>query len=610
MSQIVCSLTAVRIERLRGFNNALLRLDRDHIFLVGPNNAGKSSLLRVLHWAMDQADMSLLQGRRRLSEAESDLLLPAAETSGRARRVTLFVSIPDGRRQKRFRATNGVAKIRLKVKKDRVSAHLGAPRRSESDNSDPRALELLIALREQHRFVYVPNARDTASDRFKDALTVQSRSLLREAMTQTGGGRPSKSVQTSQNSVMELSKNATTAVSRLARGLTSHAEGMFDEASVTVPLTIDDLIDVMAARAELRLSTGKHDINTVPAHEVGSGLQSLLFVGLMRAASSAPGRRVVLLLEEPETFLHPAAQRELSQALLDSQDLRFIASTHSAAILDEATAADVVLLRDHRVFTPSALDSTRSEIDSAFMSGQGAEAVFARSVLLVEGPGDLAVFEQLRRRLARLPHMSRAASKMAVVHVGGCERFAPWIRLLRGYIDQTNSEAIAWLALVDGDAATRLRKGLRHAGITVPDAVNTAMDLAKTTHEARDIRAHATAVNALNQAAEAAGLRAAVLPFDLEFALLSNVNADRTLDYATKFNVRAETGMELAQQLGSTFAGSQTGRKPKADWMRGHVAKTEPWEALDPTIRHVLRLWVEPALGPHALPQEIRAPRA
>ncbi len=43
-------LSGVRVERLRGFNTCELDLGGDLVLIVGPNNAGKTSLLRILHW--------------------------------------------------------------------------------------------------------------------------------------------------------------------------------------------------------------------------------------------------------------------------------------------------------------------------------------------------------------------------------------------------------------------------------------------------------------------------------------------------------------------------------------------------------------------------------
>ena len=119
------------IENLRGFKRVWCDTTQQAKFLVGPNNAGKTSLLRILNWSMNQADAELLTGARDLTDIEARLLHPATETAGRARRITMEIRISDLRVARGFKARNGVAQLRLKVNQRRVTAHLGPARRGE-----------------------------------------------------------------------------------------------------------------------------------------------------------------------------------------------------------------------------------------------------------------------------------------------------------------------------------------------------------------------------------------------------------------------------------------------------------------------------------------------
>ena len=110
-----CELVGVEIDNLRGFSHAALTLNRPLTLLVGPNNAGKTSLLRLLHWALTDLEDDLPEGRRKLNSDECALLLPSRETRGAARRLTLKVAIPDGRRARRYKAVRGVAHLRLRT---------------------------------------------------------------------------------------------------------------------------------------------------------------------------------------------------------------------------------------------------------------------------------------------------------------------------------------------------------------------------------------------------------------------------------------------------------------------------------------------------------------
>ena len=90
-------LVRVRVQNLRCFADATLSLDEPVLFLVGVNNSGKTSLLRLLElvfrWDLDDEFDA-----RRVSTDLLERLLPARETRNAARRLTLTVRVADGRK--------------------------------------------------------------------------------------------------------------------------------------------------------------------------------------------------------------------------------------------------------------------------------------------------------------------------------------------------------------------------------------------------------------------------------------------------------------------------------------------------------------------------------
>lgn len=583
-----------RVENLRGFRNAVLETTNRSCFLVGPNNAGKTSLLRILDWSINGADEALLTGVRSLSDEEARLLLPAAETAGRARRITIDVRISDLRVARGFRAKSGVVQLRLKVNQRRVTAHLGPPRRGEQVSSEPKALELLRLVRTSEEWLYIPNVRDTTAGAFPQQLRSVVLERLKSSMLPTAAGRPAERVRHVRNALDSLRERAEEELVDVVQAFSEESRHLFQRAELRLNFDHDDALGWLADAVALRLTTGAHDDRMVPVEEVGSGLQSLLVIGLLRGVAVG-GKRVRLLLEEPETFLHPSAQRELARSLLDNDDLWFIASTHSAAMIDEATVSDVVILRDHRLFsspTATGLDDRQS----AYMSGRGAEALFARSVLLVEGAGDVAAFEEIRRRLARDPALRPACSQMAVIAVGGKTAFTPWVRLLRGFVDQERRPAIRWLVCADGDAATQAIKCLNLAGVEVPESVRGFKVEVDDSYAARDQQAHVTAVNAFNRACDAAGVGIHLLPFDLEFALAGAMRADRATDVGEAIGTPAASGEELAHRLGSKCRPEVARGASKADVTRRELARRCSWHDLTPGFQAALQRWLTPVV--------------
>lgn len=593
------------VENLRGFKKVWLDTAQRARFLVGPNNAGKTSLLRILDWTMNDADAALLSGARGLTDTEARLLLPATETAGRARRITMLVRISDLRVARGFKAKAGLVELRLKVSQRQVSAHLGPPRRGESSSSDPKAIDLLELMRKSEQWLYVPNVRDTRGGAFRDQLRSVVLERLKSSMLPATTGRPAERVRHVRNALDSLRQRAEEELADVVQEFSEESRHLFERAELRLDFEHDDALGWLADAVALRLTTGSHDERMVPVEEVGSGLQSLLVIGLLKGVANA-GTRVRLLLEEPETFLHPSAQRELARSLLDNDDLWFIASTHSAAMIDEATVSDVVIVRDHRLYSAPLAEGV-DDRQSAFMSGRGAEALFARSVLLVEGAGDVAAFEEIRRRLASHPELRPACSQMAVIAVGGKTAFTPWIRLLRSFVDQERRLALRWLICADGDAGTQVIKCLNQAGVEVPEPVRSAKADVDTTYAERDQGEHAAAVKGLNGEASRAGVSMHLLPFDLEFALTSTMSSDRATEVASVIGLSCESGEQLAHRLGSKCRAEQSRGASKADFTRREVARRCSWDDLHPEFQRAIQRWLDPVLGDRPIREHLNS---
>lgn len=191
MDAMSVSLCAVTVENLRGFRSARFDLSRRVTVLVGPNNCGKTSLLRLLEWALNDADDALVSGRRDLTPDEQALLIPARNTRRGARRLTLHVAIADGRRHLRFRATDGVARLRFRVRNNRVFLNVRPLEPSESLQHEQNAVVLLNELRGRTLYKFIPSSRDAASDRFELTLVSALEAKLRErAVHRSRAGAP------------------------------------------------------------------------------------------------------------------------------------------------------------------------------------------------------------------------------------------------------------------------------------------------------------------------------------------------------------------------------------------------------------------------------------
>ena len=124
-------------------------------------------------------------------------------------------------------------------------------------------------------------------------------------------------------------------------------------------------------------------------------------LALIRAVSAlvdASIRGVVVLVEEPELYLSPPAQRHLSR-LLGRLTVRnqVLYSTHSAAFLAVESLNDLVLVRHDartgtRLLQPEALTQKQTFRMFAEFDAERAEIFLSRAVLFVEGRTEKLAF--------------------------------------------------------------------------------------------------------------------------------------------------------------------------------------------------------------------------
>lgn len=309
--------------------------------LVGPNNCGKSNLLRAIAIALEDIEGTDFD---RAADIPDQLAwaTPVITLIFRADRSTsvdrtllrhLQVYEESANPQSDTNAEKHLVKFRVKYTKSGGRDEFFLVRGAGNRRGDSDELEkCLKQFRKCVRFIYLRSGESLSNfvaGAFRELLNTVLRETLHDKV---------EDAEKKRRNYIEGVRDAL--LDPLGQHAASELQKALPEIQNVSILPFAPGLNEALAQAEIRI---EDTVDTAMLNK-GTGVRGALLVALLSYLAENSRRSVVFAVEEPESFLHPAAQRELRRDLkriAEMNDVTLLATTHSPFLLDRSDATSI-----------------------------------------------------------------------------------------------------------------------------------------------------------------------------------------------------------------------------------------------------------------------------
>lgn len=392
-------MVKVEFERVLGFRDVSIDVDPQLQLVAGPNNAGKSTMVRLLEAFFsaptEDAVLELKplnayyanEGARALSRITVHFGHLTADEQGAFARIlrhdeTFWVSLRSTRKG---------------------TLSYDASKKPGTDEAKKYYREVLG----RFQFVKIPSVRVADGNVAGSDSLERLLETLEAVLVRTGTTRSTALQQKYASQIEPVEDLVREVLDQSAAAIMNDLP--FQEN--VVKFRLPDARHALRGMLSAAVIESEGDVS-VSVAERGTGFQSALVLGILRYVASQEaqvGGNILFAVEEPEAFLHPQTQRAMAKIIRDiSGDAQVLVTTHSSVLVDSFKVDQIARLPlrsgglEHS-WVRRELEPTDAGRLSRYCSAANSELVFANAVIFVEGEGDHAVLEKILSRLCGAP---------------------------------------------------------------------------------------------------------------------------------------------------------------------------------------------------------------
>ncbi len=384
-------LIQLNIKKFRSIEKAEIYFDEINA-IVGQNNSGKSAIIRALNcfFNYEKEEVNFIKGIHTYSNPSTSIL-ELKFLAGNLSTSILEQYLVDGHLffQMKFKSSGKKRTLRIKN-------YMGYQTVDES---------FIFELKKYVTFVYIPPNRNDNDIKWNEST------LLMEVLDEF----IKKETSRRDNITPQIKKTTSFLESGLLQKITKSLKQIYSlNDDFNFELSFDKTSNILNFFNGLKLHIVEND-KAFDLLECGTGVQSLTIIALHLYLAKLRHENIILGLEEPETNLHPQAQRELISSIKkytsDSELSQIILTTHSTVFVDNIEHHKITLVRKTNDLTRGFKSKVSMLSDNFFIKYnieefkyyqyhgyRNSDFFYAKRVIIVESKNDAEVIKSLARR--------------------------------------------------------------------------------------------------------------------------------------------------------------------------------------------------------------------
>ncbi|MBK9387521.1 MAG: ATP-dependent endonuclease [Planctomycetes bacterium] len=433
-------VSRVRVENFRCCANVTIELDT-FTPLIGPNNVGKSTLLSALSWALEPASLGLNDFGDVNKPVQVEILATGLD-------ATTVGRLDPGHQKKATQYLNNeTILIRRTCDQPEAKSRVEFRDPKVASESDPDAWAVNpTGIWNAIKALFPSPIRIGAMvDAAEDASKNKSTTTLGQLIAEIAGDVTSQVAPTFKKLVDGISDQLSADGSARPSELTDFdqeaslaLQDFFQGVSLKLHISCPSLSDLFKS-GTLFL----YDGNTKrPFTSMGHGAQRAVQMALVRVLADRQTRQggssqgtKLLLIDEPELYLHPNATYTLRDALrkLSASGYQVVFTTHSPMMVEEAVAESTAIVGKDaskgtfvrptiKAAVANAIKSAPHQASHLFSLNHASEILFANKVIIAEGKTERRLLPELFREIRGASARSLGIATVSIDGVAGAAK--------------------------------------------------------------------------------------------------------------------------------------------------------------------------------------------